>query len=372
MPGVAWSPPGVAASGTIAGVDSSATPQVAALAAGGLVAGLALLVRGFGGYRTAGRIGGISSSEIAAIAVGEVRVSGVVEPAEVLLVSALQSEPCVYYRASIREGGERDDDRAVLDEERAIGFRVRDGSGDLRVFPRGARWDVPDRFRDRSSLLDGEPAALRLRTGSIYAAAEPDRDARIAELLEPAPRSLDGLPGLVRAPGGDRHYAEARIEPGDTVTIVGRALPFGALDAPADADLAGGSGVALDDPEVAASIARAREAGVLLDDPREAWGNAAIPGFGIGRPAREPELDPEADPQPVAADGAARAARTFDIAPGQLVLAASDEAPLLIAVGAPGAAAGRHYDKFIVGLFGALLAIGSAMVFALAIGGTLG
>ena len=349
------------------------TPQVAALAAGGLVAGMALLVRGFGGYRTAARIGDISTSAIGSLAVGEVRVSGTVQPAEVLLVSALQSEPCVYYRASIRERRGDDDGGSVLDEERAVGFRVRDPSGDLRVFPRDARWDVPDRFRDRSSLLDGEPAALRPRTGPLYAPADPDRDARVAALLEPRVATPGGPSALLRAAGGDRTYAEARVEPGDTVTIVGRALPFAALESPAEADLSSGSGVALDDPEVAASIADARAAGTLLDDPLQAWGNAAIPGFGIGRPASAPALDPAANPLPLAApDEALRVARTFDIGPEQLILAASPDAPLLIAFGGPTAAATRHYDQFVVGLFGAILAIGSAMVLAFAVGGSLG
>lgn len=358
-------------------MDPSADTQLATAAAVGLVAGLALLVRGFGGYRTAGRIRDTSTSSIGSIAVGEVRVSGVVEPAEVLLVSALQSEPSVYCRSTIRErGSERDDERAVMSEERAVGFRVRDPSGELRVFPRGARWDVPNRFEDRSSLLDGEPAGLRLRTGSVYTAAVPDRDAAIAELLgSAAPAGLAEPPGLhplLRAATGDRRYAEARIEPGETITIVGRALPFGALDDPADADLASGSGVAPDDPEVAASIARARASGILLDDPREAWGNAAIPGFGIGRPVRAPEIDPTATPLPLASAGEAqRVARTFDIAPEQLVLASSAESPLLIALGPPHVAATRHHDRFIVGLFGAILAIGSAMVFALVITGSI-
>ena len=43
---------------------------------------------------------------------------------------------------------------------------------------------------------------------------------------------------------------------------------------------------------IAANIAEARAAGILLTDPEDAWGNAAIPGFGIGRPTRQPELDP--------------------------------------------------------------------------------
>ena len=67
-----------------------------------------------------------------------------------------------------------------------------------------------------------------------------------------------------------------------------------------------------------------------LTTPEEAWGNAAIPGFGIGKPVRAPELDPDADvpvrwrPSDAAADARAR----FDIAPDTLVLAASEGSPL--------------------------------------------
>ena len=89
-------------------------------------------------------------------------------------------------------------------------------------------------------------------------------------------------------------YVEARIEPGDTVTVVGRALPFGALADPSEADMGGGEALPADDPEVTMNIAEAREAGILLSDPALAWGNAAIPGFGIGSPVRDPELDPMA------------------------------------------------------------------------------
>ena len=42
---------------------------------------------------------------------------------------------------------------------------------------------------------------------------------------------------------------------------------------------------------LAAELAAAGAAGTLLT-PEEAWGNAAIEGFGIGRPVRAPELDP--------------------------------------------------------------------------------
>jgi hypothetical protein len=64
--------------------------------------------------------------------------------------------------------------------------------------------------------------------------------------------------------------------------------------------------------------------------------------------------------------------RTFEISPETLVLVASDEVPLLIAYGTPGAVAERGQTKLVVGLLGAILAIVSAMAFALVINGRIG
>jgi hypothetical protein len=170
--------------------------------------------------------------------------------------------------------------------------------------------------------------------------------------------------------GGRRSYKERRLEPGDPVTIVGRALPFSDLADPAVADLGSSSDPLGDDPEVAADVAEARADGTLVDDPAMAWGNAAIPGFGIGRPVVAPSIDPAAHPLPLAdAGAAAHAEATFRIAPETLILAASDEVPLLIAYGLPGTIVGRSQDRFVLGLLGAILAIGSAMVFAVSLTG---
>ena len=338
-------------------------PQVGILAAAGILAGLVVLWRGFGGYRAATRIDDISTSRIVSLAAGEVRVSGAVVPAEVLITSTLQSTPCVYYRSTVK--AERDDyQKTIHDEERAVGFRVRDASGDVRVFPRNARWDVPPRFDDRASRTAGAPPGLRLRTGSPYQLAEPDQEALIADLLTPD-LPLDAGSPLYDIGASDRQYVEARLEPGDTVTIVGRALPFGSLADPTEADIGGGEVLPADDPEVAMNIAEAREAGILLTDPALAWGNAAIPGFGIGAPVSEPVLDPAANrPALAAPEAAARNARTFDISPDQLVIAAGPGMPLLVSFGTPDIAAGRHRDTFVLGLLGAALAIGSAIVLA--------
>ncbi len=350
-------------------------PQLLVIAVGGVVGGVALLARGFGSYREAARITDTSTSRIASIAVGEVLVSGVVEPAEVTLVSPLQSAICVFYRSRIEAG---DDERStVFREEAAVGFRVRDDSGELRVFPRGARFDVPPRFDEGTGALGDSPAGLRLRRGAAYGPGE-DREAQIAALLTVHPAG-SGLPGedanrgrfgsgLVGSASRARHYKEARIEPGDVVTVMGRALPFDQLSDPAAADVLDPGSPSADDPEIAADLAFARAAGTLMD-PEDAWGNAAIPGFGIGRPVREPDLDEAAvDPPLATADDAARYQRTFAIGPDALILAAAPDAPLTIAIGLPSVAAGRAQRQFFVGLLGAVVAIASAMALAVMLG----
>ena len=347
----------------------------------GVAAGLFLLWRGFGGYRTALVLGDTATSSIAGIAAGEVRVSGTIEPGEVTLVSPLQSVPCVWYHARVRTTGEHDHE--IFAEERAVGFRVRDAEGVIRVFPNGARIGAAPRFDGRTSLMGDAPAGLNPRTGSAYGPGlgvrEDDalsREAAIAALLtvhlpmedEPA---VDGT-GSRFGPGAGRDYEEARLEVGDIVTIVGTALPFGHLPDPSGADRmdrAGDPLAGLDDPLVAAEVAEARAAGTLLT-PEEAWGNAAIPGFGIGRPVREPELDPQAErPQVAPAEDAREASARFDIAPDTLVLAASEGVPLLIAEGAPEAVVAREQGRFLVGLLGAVLAVASAIVGAIVLGG---
>lgn len=356
-------------------MDLVVIPQVALLSGGAAIAGLALLRRGLVGYRTADRIADTGTSTVSSLAAGEVRISGIVQPAEVVLVSALQSVQSVYYRASIDEDGDGDPGPDFF-EERSIGFRVRDASGSIRVFPRGARFDAPVRFEAGTDLGGDEPAGLDLRLGSAIAVGEPDREALIAELLRmPSNEDLadGGRHPLLRERRGRRQYRETRLEPGDPITVVGRALPFGDLPDPAGADLGAGPDLPLSDPEIAADLAEARAAGTLMDDPEDAWGNAAIPGFGIGRPVTTPELDPAANPMPLAAaEEAARFERTFEIEPEVLVLATSDEVPLLIAYGTPGAVVDRHRETYLVGLLGASLAIVSAMIFAIMLNGGFG
>ena len=346
-----------------------------ALTLGGVIAGLWLLARGLTGYRTATRLSDTSTSPVASMAAGEVRIAGTIEPAEVTLLSPLQSVACVYYRSRIR--GPEDSLSADSDffEERAIGFRVRDARGDtVRIFPRGAHWDAPVCFSDTIGPLDDRPAGLQVRTGSAVVTAVPDREAAIAALLTVRPSAGDDVHPLLRPGGGmerrRQHYEEARLAPGDAVTIVGRAMPFADLTDPAEADVAIGHELSDDDPEIAGDIAEARAAGLLADDPEEAWGNAAIPGFGIGQPVRAPELDPAAHQPVVAATATAEQfERTFHIPSGELVLASGPGMPLLIAHGLPSVAVDRYQDRFMIGLLGAVLAIGSAMALAVVVSG---
>ncbi len=378
--------------------------RVVGLLALGIAGGLGLLIRGFGGYRTAGRVAGISPSRIAALAVGEVLVTGVAEAIELTLVSPLQSAPCVYYRSRVTDPGENGG--VVFHEERAVGFRVRDATGAVRVFPAGARFEVPDRYDERTSMFDGYPNGLALRNGSAFAPGT-DRDAAIARLLMtsavpgPAgvavPGAADGSPGgagqrrtddlwllershaspggpmAVAAEGRARRYEEARIEPGEQVTVVGRVLPFGDLADPGAAYLLEAGLPAADDPEIAEDLAAARASGTLAATPDAAWGNAAIEGFGIGRPVRAPELDPRANPLPLGdAKLAGRARDAFDIPPETLVLASSPDAPLAIALGAPATFVAREQGRFVLGLLGAVLAIGCAVVVAVLVAGSAG
>src|SRR3970040_1244227 len=74
------------------------------LAVAGVLAGLALLWRGFVAHGTAIRVADTATSRIATLAAGEVRGSGVVEPAEVTLVSPLQRIECVWYRSRVSSG----------------------------------------------------------------------------------------------------------------------------------------------------------------------------------------------------------------------------------------------------------------------------
>lgn len=211
----------------------------------GFVGGLALFVRGLVAYRRDRLVSSVATSSIEAIAGGEVRVSGTVVIDGSALVSPIQSKPSVWYRSKIEDTSENGG--VLLDEERAQHFFVDDGSTRIRVVPRGARWEVRVDYDETTSLMGDEPIGVERRIGPSYttvanddptAMSNPQRDAAIAALLtvrpaaEPAVAESWGATGSGLATSfglgptsTGRRYREARLEPGDTVTIIGQALP---------------------------------------------------------------------------------------------------------------------------------------------------
>jgi hypothetical protein len=360
-------------------------PLAIFLAAGGVVAGLAPLGRGLIDWRRGTRVAAIAPSQVESVAAGEATIVGAVEAGPVTLVSPLQSRPCVYYRARVREH-RGDDTHTVLAEERGVGFVLRDATGTIPVLPRGARWECPVSWQDETAWSGDEPPGLAPNAGAAIQPTVLDRERAIADLLTVHPAAaglaLDGDDGGLLGLGSGsvgldfgnrrRTYEERRIEPGDTVTVIGTVMPFADVPDPITADR-WNPGAALDDPEVAASLAAARASGTLADSPEEAWGNAAIPGFGIGRPTRQPELDPAAtQPQLAGADAAPAASLAFDLPSGTLVFGSAEDMPLVVAVGTPAGIEAAHTTGFVIGIGGALLAVVSAAILALIVDGRLG
>ncbi len=403
--------------------------QLLPLWAVGLVVGLLLFARGLAAYRLGSRVATIATSPLGGLAAGEVRASGTVLAGPTTLVSPLQSARCVHYgsRVTVEEGRST---RVLLRDARSVSFRLKDDTGTVWVFPRGARWELEPRLDARSGL-DGEPAELQVNRGPAEAPGVEDREAQVARLLTvqgaPDPDeslfartmgfgsgpawsaggrqssdgpasgfglSSDGLSSLLNGDvgslAGGRHYVEERVEPGDIVTIVGTATPFsqvgdGAMEEDANP---------LDDPEIAEDLAAAGAAGALHARAEDAWGNAAIPGFGIGHPTRAPVLDPAATPEPVTpagpvgvsgaaaagvatgtAGGGASTASPPDAAPvsgldigaDDLVIA-TGSARMTIFAGTPVEAAGTEMSRFWQGLAGAILAVACAVLIVMQIG----
>jgi hypothetical protein len=310
----------------------------------------------------------------------------VVEPIDQTLISPLQSKPCVWYRARVDETG--DNGRVLLDEEKAQEFHVTNDTGRIRVVPRGARWEIGAVFDESTGMSGDEPPGLQRRSGASYAAllerdaaemTETEREvARQALLTVQMPAeatvaeawggssSLGMSTGLAKARG--RRYREARLEPGEVVTILGQALPWG--------DIRDVIHAWDPSPNVEATmaddLAAARELGLLAASPEEAWGNAAIPGFGIGAPTAQPELDDRArQPETVAEDEHEEALARYHIPQEELVLSRGHKGEMAVYVGAPQAAVMHHDFAFTLGVIGAVMAVLCALGMGAILTGTL-
>lgn len=248
----------------------------------GIAGGLAVFARGLLAYRTAAQVSSIACSSTASMAAGEVSLTGTVEPGPTTLVSRLQSVPCVHYRSRIVRHRGRDTD-TVLDEERSVSFRLRDEAGAIVVFPVGATWSIEPRFTGGTGVWGDPPPELDLNSGTPMTMTQQDRETQIAALLT----VHDPRTGMAATEGTDDgfgpsdlvslgavaerlEYREERVAPGDTITVIGAAVPYGELPDLA-ADESGEAASPLDDPEIAADLAEALAKGTLRPTARDAW-----------------------------------------------------------------------------------------------------
>lgn len=363
------------------------SPPVLFLVLAGFVGGIVLFLRGLIAYRRDRLISSVATSSLDAIAAGEVRVSGVVEAIHSILISPLQSKPCVWYRARVDESS-GDDRRVLLADERATQFRIKDGGGVIRVLPQGARWEVAPDFDESTDLTGAEPPSLHRRAGGGYAVVVPDDPAEMSEFerqtaiqaLLTVKRPESGPTAGWDRPAGalgpaislgtsrGRRYREARLQPGDVVTIIGHALPWSDVR---DQLHAWGPDSNVE-RAIAEDVAAARAAGILASSPDEAWGNAAIPGFGIGKPTQRPELDSEARMPRIGTEEAhEEALARHDIPPEELVLARGPGGSLAVYKGAPAVATQHHDFAFFLGLVGALMTVVCALALGAILGGSL-
>ncbi len=354
-------------------------------AAAGMVGGLVLFVRGLQAYRHDRLISSVATSTIDSIAAGEVRLTGVVEPIDQTLISPLQSKPCVWYRARVETTG--DNSRVLMDEEKAQEFRLRGATGEIRVVPRGARWEIGAVFDERTSITGAEPTGLQRRSGTAYSAwAERDPETmtdieretaaqalltvqRPASAFETTDWDQGGGSFLGAQQSQGRRYREARLEPGRTITILGQAWPWGEVR---EVVLAWNPSSNIE-RDIAGDLAFAREMGTLAASPEEAWGNAAIPGFGIGAPTVAPELDPEARRPAVPEDPSVHedALAKYDIPDEEMVLSRGLSGGMAIYAGTPDEATQHHDLAFLVGVVGAVMAALCAFALGALITGTL-
>ena len=123
---------------------------------------------------------------------------------------------------------------------------------------------------------------------------------------------------------------------------------------------------------IAEDIATARELGTLAASPEEAWGNAAIPGFGIGAPTAQPELDERArQPETVSEEAHEDALAQYDIPNEELILSRGQKGEMAVYLGAPQAAVMHHDFAFALGVLGAFMAVFCALGLGAILTGTL-
>ena len=137
--------------------------ELAAGAVVGLGAGGWLLVRGLLAWRDIEAVDDIGTSSVSSLAAGEARLAGTIQPLALTLRSPLQSMECLYYRSRVRQDEGRNERRTIFSAERAVGFTLTDGSGTIKVLPRGATWRVPPRLAGEQQPARRRPHRPRHR-----------------------------------------------------------------------------------------------------------------------------------------------------------------------------------------------------------------
>ena len=163
-------------------------PQLALLAGAGVVGGLGMLVRGFGGYRRASEITDTAPSRISSIAVGEVLVSGVVEPGRADAgLAPSECQLCLLPVAGRQIGWEGHDERIP----RGARGRLPDPRRQRqpRVFPTWPRSTCPRTSTTTAPCSSATASSRTSSTGSSFFPSPADRDSQIAALLTVHPPS---------------------------------------------------------------------------------------------------------------------------------------------------------------------------------------
>ena len=238
--------------------------------------GLYAFARGILAYRTAAAVSGIATSSTTSLAAGEVRITGVAEPWPTTpsRPSRAHLRPLpLANRAPPRKRHRHRHRRRALGELPTARPR---GHGD--GLPARCEVGATPRFAETSGAFDDPPPGLKREPRPRH-----DRDrgrprgAQIPALLtvrQPVSSDPAGLgTATTRASGqaawsgsGRRGSASAgapveqleireeRVEPGDTITVVASAVPYGEMEQMA-ADGSGEAASPLEDPEIAADLA---------------------------------------------------------------------------------------------------------------------
>jgi hypothetical protein len=116
----------------------------------GAYSGIYLFLRGFRALQHKRLILNTPLSKIRSASMGLVEVSGMAKGPQTIR-AGITGEPCYYYRARAwqqSDSGNRGEWQQVADETVGVPFFVDDGTGQMLVYPQGARLDIHRSFKE--------------------------------------------------------------------------------------------------------------------------------------------------------------------------------------------------------------------------------